>query len=119
MRKFKHTNTLILGLGIAFFTLSNCTKDKAPFNPGNLDCPTTISFNQQILPMIQNNCISCHDSGLNNPTLTNYAQVAANANDISGTLHGQPVLMPDGGPALPDTLIQQFSCWIQQGKLNN
>jgi hypothetical protein len=28
-------------------------------------------------------------------------------------------LMPIGGPALNDDLIQQFLCWIEQGKLNN
>jgi hypothetical protein len=28
-------------------------------------------------------------------------------------------LMPQGGPALNDTLIKQFSCCINQGKQNN
>jgi hypothetical protein len=28
-------------------------------------------------------------------------------------------LMPQGGPALPDSLIQKVECWIYQGKKNN
>jgi hypothetical protein len=32
---------------------------------------------------------------------------------------GGKQLMPQGGPALQDSLIEQFSCWVNQGKLNN
>jgi hypothetical protein len=27
--------------------------------------------------------------------------------------------MPQGGPALPDSVIQRIECWVNQGKLNN
>ena len=119
MKKNNLKLVLVAGFGISLFALTDCTKDKTPYNPGNIECLDTISFNQQILPMIQNNCISCHDVGQTNPTLTNYSEISANASNISGTLHGQPILMPEGGPALADSLLQQFSCWIQQGKQEN
>lgn len=101
---------------VSVASLTGCTKDKAPVA---LDCPSTISFSTQIVPMINGNCISCHDTGGSLPTLTNYSEIAASASSISGTLHGTPQLMPQGGPALADSLIQQFDCWVLQGKLDN
>jgi hypothetical protein len=28
-------------------------------------------------------------------------------------------LMPEGGPVLPDSLIQKMQCWVNQGMKNN
>jgi hypothetical protein len=54
------------------------------------------------------------------PTLTGHANVSSNATLILNSLNGAGVqLMPLGGPALNDSLINQFSCWISQGKSNN
>lgn len=110
------TGILILGLSLP----SACTKEKAPVPLPEIACTTTILFSQQIAPMIQDNCASCHGAGAGtSPVLSNHAEIAANSEAIINTLHGTPQLMPQGGPALADTLIQQFQCWIQQGKLNN
>lgn len=99
---------------------SGCTKEKAPIPLPQVACTTTILFSQQIAPMIQENCASCHDAGAGtSPVLSNHAEIAANGEAILNALHGTPQLMPQGGPALADTLIQQFQCWLQQGKLNN
>lgn len=106
---------LVLGTAV---TLFSCNKDKTPMITPNLDCSDTISFNQQILPMITNNCVSCHGGG-QFPTISNHAEIANHATAILNSLKGVPVLMPSGGPALPDSLIQQFECWINQGKLDN
>lgn len=101
-------------------TITSCKKDKV--SPGIItaDCPDTIRFSNQILPIIQNNCVSCHASGAGGYTLGDYASVSNNADIILKSMRGDGVsLMPDGGPALADSLIQQFACWINQGKLNN
>ncbi len=100
-------------LSLATFSFLSCTKDKTS------DCTEQISFSTQVLPMIQNNCVSCHDVGATAPTLTTHAEISANATSVLNTLNGTPVLMPQGGPALNDSLIKQFSCWIDQGKLDN
>lgn len=106
---------------IAFVILTACKKDKAPVTVVDSTCTQTISFTDQILPMIQTYCICCHDYG--NSTgyiLTNHSNISANASLIHNSLLGTSVqLMPQGGPALNDTLIKQFSCWINQGKQNN
>jgi hypothetical protein len=106
-------------LSIATFILIgvSCTKDKTP--AALYDCPTTISFATTIKPMIDANCISCHGTGGTAPAMTNYSEISNNATAISGTLKGTPQLMPLGGPALADSLINKFDCWIQQGKLEN
>ncbi len=45
--------------------------------------------------------------------------LTAKANDILKSIKGETQLMPQGGPALNDSLIKQFECWINQGKQNN
>lgn len=100
--------------------LSSCAKDKVTYvAPPN--CPDTISFSTQVLPIIQSNCTGCHDVGNGTGyTLTNHANISASANAILGSMHGNGYqLMPQGGPALPDSLIQNVECWIYQGKKNN
>lgn len=100
--------------------LSSCAKDKVSIVvPPN--CPDTISFNVHILPLIQSNCTGCHNAGNGTGyTLTNHSNISASADAILGSMHGNGYqLMPQGGPALPDSLIQKVECWIYQGKKNN
>lgn len=113
-------STISFAAVLSLVSASSCTKAKAPVNMGPVTCSDTISFSQQIAPMIQANCSSCHGSGAGtSPVLSNHAEISSAAQDILGTLHGTPQLMPQGGPALADSLIQQFDCWMQQGKMNN
>lgn len=99
---------------------SGCSKEKAPLPIVDITCPDTISFSQKIAPMIQDNCSGCHGSGAGtSPVLSNHAEISGSAEAILNALKGSPQLMPQGGPALADSLIQQFQCWIQQGKMNN
>ncbi|MNU87846.1 hypothetical protein D3C71_776430 [compost metagenome] len=113
---FTLSSTIILSLA---FT-SGCTKAKAPAPMIGATCSDTISFTHQIAPVIQDKCSSCHGSGAGtSPVLSNYAEIADQAENILNALHGTPQLMPQGGPALEDSLIRQFDCWIQQGKMDN
>ena len=99
----------------------SCKKDQVPSVTVDTNCVDTVYFATQIAPMISSKCLSCHDVGNNTGyTLTNHTNISANASAVLNSLYGASVaLMPKGGPALNDTLIQQFSCWINQGKLNN
>jgi hypothetical protein len=115
MKKILFISTMI----ITIMSVS-CAKQKAPIKTVTpSECPDTISFASQIAPMINDNCAGCHTSG-QAPNLSNYTEIAANADAILKTLkaEGAP-LMPQGGPALNDSLIKQFSCWILQGKQDN
>jgi hypothetical protein len=109
-------------LTLGVLTLNSCNKDKVPVDCTAAGCTDTISFANQILPMIQNNCVGCHQPGnaSGGYSLSTYSEISTNADAILNSLYGTSVaLMPQGGPALADTLIQQFSCWKCQGKLDN
>ena len=102
------------------FLLVSCSKDKVSVStPPN--CPDTVSFNNEVLHIIQNNCSGCHSAGNGTGYIfTNHGNIAASADAILGSMRGNGYqLMPQGGPALADTLIQKVECWIFQGKLNN
>lgn len=88
-------------------------------NGGSPTCDTSnVSFSMVIMPMIQNNCLSCHNS--TSPKLSNYDQIAQNATRILGAIKHQPGYkpMPPGG-SLPECNILQFEAWVKQGKKNN
>lgn len=105
---------------LTLFLPSACSKAKAPPALPQIVCTSTISFSQQIAPMIEENCAGCHGSGAGtSPVLSNYDEISQNADKMIHALRGTPQLMPQGGPALADSLIQQFQCWMQQGKMNN
>jgi hypothetical protein len=107
-------------LSILFLVLISvsCTKDKVQNYP-NANCSDTVSFNNEILPLIQNNCTGCHDNQ-NGYTLTNHSNISLNSTAIIGAMRNSGYqLMPQGGPALPDSVIQRIECWVNQGKLNN
>jgi hypothetical protein len=100
--------------------LLSCTREKV--TPIDQQCNTTISFANDVMPILQANCISCHDQGnaSGGYDLSTYSAVLANANAVVGSMKANSYqLMPLGGPALPDSTIQKIKCWIEQGKLDN
>lgn len=120
----KKTRSILFALGsiaaLALFLPTACTKAKTPPALPAVICNGTVSFSTQIAPMIEENCAGCHGVGAGtSPVLSNHTEISANADAIIRALRGTPQLMPQGGPALPDSLIQQFQCWLQQGTQNN
>lgn len=110
-------NTVIIIVILLNF-LTSCRKDKVQVYP-NANCSDTVSFNNEILPLIQNNCTGCHDNQ-NGYTFTNHSNISANSNAIIGSMRNNGYqLMPKGGSALDDSIIQRIECWVNQGKMNN
>lgn len=110
-----------IGLLLLTFNLLSCTKDKAikEVVAAPSDCLDTIKFSTQLLPVLTDQCFSCHSNGTS-PSLTGHADVSEHANHILEAIKGEGAqLMPQGGPKLNDSFIKQFSCWISQGKKNN
>jgi len=100
--------------------LFSCTREKV--TPKEIQCTSTISFSNDVVPIIQANCINCHDQGNASGgfDFSSYISVSANANAILNSMKANGYqLMPIGGPALPDSTIQKISCWINQGKQDN
>ena len=101
--------------------LNSCAKDKVggdlPYP--EIICSDTVSFSNDVLPIIQNNCTGCHDNS-NGYTFTNHQNIFDNYAAIVGSMKGVGYqLMPQGGPALPDSVIQKIQCWVNQGMKNN
>lgn len=100
----------------------SCKKDQvADFN-SNVNCTDTVSFAATILPLVTDNCTSCHFSGNSTGyTLTNHTNISSNAALMLNSMRGEGGFqqMPQDLPPLPDSIIQKFECWIVQGKLNN
>ena len=113
------TLMFVIIVGSTLFSYTGCTKDRTPVAVEG--CTDTVSFSQDIMPLFNDNCISCHDNGNSTGyTLTDHASISGSANQALGAMRQQGFqLMPEGGPALPDSVINIFQCWIQNGKQDN
>jgi len=106
---------------LIILVMFSCDKDKVGGNVPfpDVQCADSVSFSSDILPIIQDNCTGCHNNQ-NGYTLTNHQNISANYSAIVGSMKGNGFqLMPQGGPALPDSLIQKIQCWVNQGRKNN
>jgi uncharacterized membrane protein len=83
----------------------------------------TITYNQNIKSIIDNNCISCHGYVPSNGatfSLTNYqnvkdAVINKNLIDRISRSEGASGAMPLGGPRLPNSSINLIIQWKNQG----
>jgi hypothetical protein len=90
-------------------------------------CDTTnVTFSTTIVPILNNNCLSCHSnanagSSGNSIALENYSDVKANATAIAGSIKhtGSYSPMPKNGGKLKDCSIKQFDIWVRKGMLDN
>lgn len=79
------------------------------------DCDPNTSFVSQIKPIIDNNCVSCHN-GNQFPDLRTYNGVSANSEIVKQQVVNRT--MPIGG-SLTNEEIDLITCWIENGSLNN
>ena len=89
-------------------------------------CDTTkFTFSAYINPILQNNCVGCHNAATANGgvNLSNYINVKVNADNgkIYGAVAHLPGFkpMPQGGSQLSACNIRIIQKWIKSGALNN
>ena len=89
-------------------------------------CDTTnVTYKTRIQPILQNNCIVCHNASLNSGNLNfeNFADVKSIADDTrfyGAVTHAEGYSpMPKGGNKLTDCEIRNIRIWISDGALNN
>ena len=90
-------------------------------------CDTTnVTYSGKIVPILANNCLSCHSnasapSAGANIALENFADVSTQAASISAAInHTGPLSpMPKNGSKLKACLISTFDIWVRNGKPNN
>jgi hypothetical protein len=108
----------LLGLSLLSCT-SDSTSDLISLEP----IPEQVGYAKDVKSIIDNNCISCHGSNPisgGNLSLTNYVQVRNSVlND--GLIQrmrleeGNSLLMPQGGPKLPNTIVNIVQKWKDDG----
>ena len=115
-----------LFIGAAVLYLAGCSKQSEDKLKGNTPCDTTnISYSGQVVPILQNNCYSCH-GGATPPTgikLDTYAALKVFASNgflsaavqHTGTVTPMPYLQPQLGSCDVNTIV----AWVNQGMLNN
>jgi hypothetical protein len=111
--------------GIVFY-LSGCAKESADRLSEGSTCDTTgVSYSKQILPILEDNCYTCHQgaaasSGID---LSNFATLqshVANGDLVSAVTHtGTVTPMPYELPMLPSCEVNTIVAWVNQGALNN
>lgn len=90
---------------------------------------TTVSFSQDILPILQQNCIGCH-GGIAGMWLTDYDRVRLPSNNGATIYPGEPDrsplylyvrdgLMPANADPLSPDQIALIRQWILEGAFNN
>ncbi|MBN2264116.1 MAG: hypothetical protein JW735_14450 [Prolixibacteraceae bacterium] len=116
---------LILVL-LALIGFLSCTSHNEEEYFSNNNCSTeNISFSETVFPLIENSCLSCHNSnnssgGIN---LSNFESIKSSAQSgqllgsIKHTAGYSP--MPQFGEKLSDCTIAQVEAWIEQGMKNN
>src|SRR5688572_11658562 len=121
--------TLLL-VFLAGFGLTGCYYDVEtelyPASPCNT-IPTIVSYQTNVMPIIQANCYVCHSNATapssgGNIMLeghVNLQKVAANGRLYAAISHTGPSPMPKGGNKLPDCDIQLIKTWIDNGIQNN
>jgi len=92
-------------------------------------CDTVdVTFSQSLMPILQNNCLSCHANSVatalgGNIRLEDYSDVKLRADDgkLIGTISHGPgfVPMPQGAPKMSDCNIATVRIWVEAGAGNN
>ena len=120
---------LIIGLVVWLLPgLSGCVwENKEELFSGTEPCDTTmVSFSDDIVPILANNCYSCH-SNLNAPSfggglsLEDHADVARSAERIIGAVnHADGFLpMPQGMDKLDPCPVNLLEAWAEAGTPDN
>jgi predicted small lipoprotein YifL len=124
MKKIIRTVPIIL----LMFNLYGCYYD----NPPELPPPSNVSFQNDIQPIFNQNCISCHGGSVD-PDLTtgnSYSSLMAlpTGSIVPGDAEGSELFemlngggdnpMPPGG-SISQTQIDTFGQWINEGALEN
>lgn len=110
-------NTLYLSLLFLLVLFASCENnvEETMEDLAVSECDPTTSFIEQIKPIIDSNCIQCHN-GSQFPDLRTYQSIKDNAAIIKGVT--QTRRMPIGG-SLTIAEIKAIACWIDNGSLNN
>ena len=114
----------IFGIFLLSFVACYYDNEEALYPSFSNSCDTTnVTFSGTIVPILSNNCYSCHSNSNAafgaNIHLEAYADVVTNSAKLIVSIKqtGAKPMPPNG--KLKDCSITQFDIWIRKGMLNN
>ena len=114
----------ILALILVIVSVSSCYYDNVEDLYGTSPCDVTaVSWTADIQPMIQQNCVGCHQgaSASGGKDLSSYANVKLYLGGVVSRMNkpnGDPLLMPPSGP-LSNCTLNQMDAWVAAGAPEN
>lgn len=125
MGKMKNHSLLLSGL-ISILIVSGCYYDVEEEIYPTLACDTTaVTYSGTIIPILENNCYSCHSAAANfgNITLEGYDKLNAyvDNNQFIGAIRHEAGFspMPKNQPQLVECDLQKIEAWIADGAPDN
>lgn len=122
----KNPFKIIFPVIIISFFFSSCYYDVEEDLYPTTDCATDgITYSDDILPLIENNCYTCHNEAASfaNINIEGYdnLMVYVNSGQFLGSIKHQPAYspMPQGQPPLVECNIEKIEAWINAGAPNN
>ncbi len=118
----------ILLAGAFWVMAGSCYYDKEELLYGtNTACDTlvTVSYNQQVVPLLQQQCYSCHSGSFPSGNVLMGTYAADKAIAVNGKLYGSIthasgfVPMPQGAAQMSNCQISTIKKWIDAGMSNN
>lgn len=113
---------LAIALGLVVLAIA-CKKEEP--TPDNLVCENQISYASDIATIISTSCATsgCHNAASSSAgfVFENHSQVSDNASIILSVIRHESGFqaMPQGASKWSNEQINNFACWVNQGKLNN
>lgn len=124
----KEINNLIFRIAIIGLLVCQigCTfRNEEDLFADELCVTTDVTYSTFVRPLIDNQCVSCHNSTLpsGNVNLENYEELSVYVNNgqFFGAVSHDPGFspMPQDGPRLADCSIKKIESWIDKGFPNN
>jgi len=102
----------------SLFFITACEYEK--LQPFGVGCDSEVSCKNEVMPIINARCVSCHFAGSGQSDFTSWPGLKAAADN--GSIYNRTAVikdMPLGGPALTDDELKKIDCWLKQGAKNN
>ena len=117
-------NYKILTILFGFLVLISCTSDNYEDYYGEKCDDSNVSYSASIQPLLQNRCISCHNSNFpsGGVRLDNFSEVKKQVDSgrLLGSIKHEPEYAPmPQGSKLDDCSINKVEIWINNGAQNN
>lgn len=106
---------------VVMLSQNSCYYDNEVDQYGVAICDTTgISFSQDIMPIINANCISCHVQGgqQESSPFTSYQEIKNYSSAMMERVNGVGGIMPPSGP-ISECNQSKIEAWVKAGAPNN